>query len=81
MAMKGAYLVVRGQLHSADTVDVFSDSVKEIIPAFNESTLVLVVDQLQLISVPNLTHLEEFMKECWWLWVSFGSHLGDFRKY
>lgn len=51
------YLVVRRQLHGRYAVDVFLDSVEEVIPASNQAALVLVVHQVQLIGVPHFTDL------------------------
>lgn len=36
---------------------MFLDLVEEIVPASDQTTLVLVVDHLQLVSLPHLTHL------------------------
>ena len=52
------YLVVRGQLHGRDTVDVLLDLVEEVVPAADQATLVLVVDQVQLVCVPHLADLD-----------------------
>lgn len=51
------YLVIRRQLHGGHTVDVFFDFVEEVVPASNQPTLVLIVDQVQLIRVPHFTNL------------------------
>ena len=52
------HLVVWGQLHSGHAVDVLLDLVEEVIPASDQATLVLVVDQVQLVRVPHLTDLD-----------------------
>ena len=51
------YLVVWRQLHGRHAVDVFLDLVEEVIPASNQTTLVLIVHQVKLIWVPNFTDL------------------------
>ena len=52
------YLVVRWQFHCRDTVNVFLDFSKEVIPATDDATLVLVVHQLQFIALPYISHLQ-----------------------
>ena len=52
-----AYLVEGRELHGGDTVDVFLHLVEEVVPATDQSTLELVVDHLQLVRLPHLTHL------------------------
>lgn len=52
-----AYLVVWGEFHGRHAVDVLLDLGEQIVPASDQATLVLVVDQLQLIAPPNLTDL------------------------
>ena len=51
------YLIVRRELHCGHTVDVFLDLVEEVIPSFDESDLVLVVDQVQFVAAPHFAHL------------------------
>ncbi len=51
------YLVVWRQLHGRHAVNVFLDLVEEVIPASNQTTLVLVVHQVELIRVPHFTDL------------------------
>lgn len=52
-----AYLVVWGEFHGRHAVDVLLDLGEQIVPASDQATLVLVVDQLQLIAPPYLTDL------------------------
>lgn len=40
------YLVIRRQLHGRDAVDVLFDLVEEVIPASDQATLVLIVNQV-----------------------------------
>ena len=51
------YLVEGREFHGSDTVDVFLHFIEEIVPASDQTTLVLVVDHLQFIRLPNLAHL------------------------
>ena len=51
------HLEVGGQLHGGHGVDVFFDLVEEVVPATDQATLVLVVNQVKLIGHPGLTHL------------------------
>ena len=51
-------LVVRRELHSSHTVNVLLDLVEQVIPATDEPTFVLVVNQLKLIGLPHLRHLQ-----------------------
>ena len=53
------YLVIRRQFHRRHTVNVFLDLVEEVVPASNDPALVLVVDQVKLIALPDITHLSE----------------------
>jgi len=50
-------LVVGRQLHCRDTVDVFLDPREQVVPTSNQSTLVLIVDQIQLVRLPHLANL------------------------
>lgn len=54
---QSVYLVVWRQLHGRHAVDMFFDLVEEVIPASDQTTLVLVVHQVELIRVPHLTDL------------------------
>jgi hypothetical protein len=45
------------KFHGSHTVDVLFHFVEEIIPTTDQATFVLVADHLQLIGLPNLTHL------------------------
>ena len=54
---KWPYLVVGREFHGGDAVDVFFDLGEKIVPATDQATLVLVVDQLQLVRTPRLVHL------------------------
>lgn len=54
-----AYLVIRRQLHSRDAVDMFLDFGEQIIPSSDDTTLVLIVDQVKLIAVPYITNLQQ----------------------
>lgn len=40
------YLVIRGELHGGDAVDVLFDLVEEVVPAADQATLVLIVNQV-----------------------------------
>lgn len=51
------YLVVWRQLHGRHAVDVFFDLVEEVVPASDQTTLVLVVHQIELVRVPHFTDL------------------------
>ena len=65
------YLVVRGQLHGGDAVDVLLDLVEEVVPASDQAALVLVVDQVQLVRVPHLPDLDGDIQgnvTSHWLW-------------
>ncbi len=53
-----AYLVVRAESHGSETVDVFFELVEEILPSLDEFGLVLIVDQLDLVDLPRLAHLD-----------------------
>jgi len=53
-----SHLVVWGELHGHDTVDVFLDLGEEIVPALDEAALALVAHQLQLVPSPDLTDLD-----------------------
>lgn len=52
------YLVVRRQLHGRHAVDMLFDLVEEVVPASNQTALVLVVHQVELIRVPYFTDLK-----------------------
>ena len=51
------YLVVWGELHCWDTVDVLLDFGKQVIPATDDTAFVLVINQLQFIALPHISHL------------------------
>ena len=51
------HLEVGRELHCGHGIDVLLDLVEEIIPAADETTLVLVVDQVKFIGHPGLSHL------------------------
>lgn len=53
------YLVIRRQFHCRHTVDVFLDLVEEVIPTSDDATLVLVVDKIKFIALPDISHLPE----------------------
>lgn len=42
----GPHLVIRRELHGRDAVDVLLDLVEEVIPASDQTALVLIVDQV-----------------------------------
>lgn len=52
------YLVVWRQFHCRNAVDVLFDLVEEVVPASDQTTLVLVVHQIKLIRVPHFTDLK-----------------------
>ena len=52
-----AHLVIRRELHGGHAVDVLFDLVEEVVPATDQATLVLIVNQVQLVSVPHFSYL------------------------
>jgi hypothetical protein len=46
LANSATNLVVRRQFHCSNTVDVFFNFGKQVIPATDESTLVLIIDEI-----------------------------------
>ena len=52
------YLIIRGQFHGSDAVDVFLQLIEQVIPASNDTTLILIVNQVQFIGTPNICHLK-----------------------
>lgn len=57
------YLVVGRQFHCRNAVDVLFDLVEEVVPASDQTTLVLVVHQIKLIRVPHFTDLKTQKKK------------------
>lgn len=54
--------VVRAELHGSDSIDMIFYFGEQIVPTSNESTLVLIVDHVQFIGLPLLSHL--YKKQC-----------------
>ncbi|KAH9392991.1 hypothetical protein TYRP_006090 [Tyrophagus putrescentiae] len=53
------FAVVGRELHRRDRVDVLLHLREEVVPAANDAALRLVVDQVQLVRLPELAHLLE----------------------
>ena len=51
------HLEVGRQLHGGHRVDVLFDFVEKVVPAADQTALVLVVDQVKFIGHPGLAHL------------------------
>ena len=51
-------LVIRRELHSRDRVDMFLDFLEKFIPASDKLTLILIVNQIQIVSSPAVAHLQ-----------------------
>ncbi len=51
------YLEIRRKFHGCDWVDVLLDFGEEVVPTSDQSALVLVVDQVQLIHLPGFSYL------------------------
>jgi len=52
-------LEVRGQLHGSDRVDVLLNLCEQVVSTSDDLALVLVVDQLQLVTLPYTSHTWE----------------------
>lgn len=53
------YLVVWRQLHSRHAVNVLFYFVEKVIPSTNQTTFILVIDQVQFVGVPHFSYLKK----------------------
>lgn len=51
-------LVIRRELHSSDRVDMLLDFLEKFIPASDKLTLILIVNQIQIVGSPAVAHLQ-----------------------